>query len=193
MKYFLRTSRLARRAARGFTLIELMIVLAIAGILLGTGVPAVTGLIRSMRLTSAANDLFAGFLLARSEAVKRNTRVALCKSANGVACAASGGWEQGWMVFQDTDNDGSRNDEEPVIWQAPAMHGNIRLSGNMTVAKYVSYAPTGEAKFASSGGFQAGTITACDAAAGSGEARQIIIAAGGRPRVHKTTVQTCGA
>ena len=179
------------RATRGFTLVELMIVLAVAAILLGTAVPAFTGLIRSSALASATNDLFAAFLVARSEAVKRNARVAVCKSANGAACAQSGGWEQGWIVFHDANNNGARDPDERLVWHAQPMSADMRLSGNLTVAKYVSYSPTGETKFAG-GGFQAGTITLCHAAVKGGEARQIIIASGGRPRVQKTRVQKCG-
>ena len=180
----------ARRASRGFTLVELMIVLAVAGILLGTAVPSFTNLLRSTTLTSATNDLFAAFLMARSEAVKRKARVVVCKSSNGTACASAGGWEQGWIIFHDADTNGAREANEKVVWHAQPMSADLRLSGNLTVAKYVSYSPTGETKFAG-GGFQAGTITLCHAGARDGDARQIIIAAGGRPRVQKTRVAKC--
>jgi type IV fimbrial biogenesis protein FimT len=178
------------RRLRGFTLIELLAVLAIASVLLGAGVPALNGLIARTKLTSATNDLFASMIMARSEAAKRHARVAMCKSADGAGCTAAGGWEQGWIVFHDTNNDGLHQAGEEIVWRAPALSKDVRLSGNLNVAKYVSYAPTGETKLAG-GAFQAGTITLCNQSLKREEARQIVISASGRPRVQKTQVAEC--
>ena len=70
------------------------------------------------------------------------------------------------------------------------MPEDLRLSGNLNVAKYVSYTPTGEARLAS-GGFQAGTITLCNPSLQREEARQIVISSVGRPRVQKAQVAQC--
>ena len=178
------------RQSRGFTLVELLVVIAIAGILTGIAAPSMSGLLRSVKLTSATNDLFASLMMARSEAVKRNSRVALCKSSDGVSCVATGGWEQGWIVFHDINNNGTHESGEEVVMRAQALSTDLRLSGNLNVAKYVSYSPTGVAKLVS-GGFQAGTITLCNESADSGEARQIILSSAGRPRVQKTHIPSC--
>ena len=180
----------ARNAVRGFTLIELLIVLAIASILAGTALPSFSGLIRSVRLSSATNNLFSSILLARSEAAKRRARVALCKSLDGKTCAVSGAWEQGWIVFHDANNNGSRDASEQIVERVAAMPAGMRVSGNLNVAKYVSYAPTGETKMAS-GAFQAGTVTVCNVSSKAGDARQIVISAVGRPRVQKSRIATC--
>src|SRR3569832_1420828 len=82
-----------RRASRGFTLVELLIVLAIASVVLGAGIPSFANFIRSVKLTSATNDFFASIIMARSEAAKRRSRVAMCKSSDGNTCAVAGGWE----------------------------------------------------------------------------------------------------
>jgi type IV fimbrial biogenesis protein FimT len=179
-----------RRAQRGITFIELMIVLVIAGILMGTAVPSFMGVIRSTKLTNSANDLFASLTLARSEAAKRHDRVALCKSADGKSCAMTGGWEQGWIVFHDANDDGKREDDEQVVSRVDPLPKDMRLSGNLNVSKYVSYAPTGETKLAS-GAFQAGTITLCNVASGKEDARQIVLNSIGRPRVQKARVSSC--
>lgn len=179
-----------RRALRGLTSIELMAVIAIAGILFGAGIPSFLGAIRSARLTSAANGLHASLVLARSEAAKRHARVALCKSADGAGCAAAGGWEQGWIVFHDANNNGARDAGETIVSRVDPLPKDLRLSGNLNVARYVSYAPTGETKLAS-GAFQAGTITLCNASSGSEDARQIVLNAVGRPRVQRTRVPGC--
>lgn len=178
------------RRLRGFTLVELACVLAITAILVGAGAPAFMGLIRKTELTSATNDLFASLLLARSEAAKRRTRVALCKSADGATCATAGGWEQGWIVFHDTNDNGTHEGGEEIVMLVQALPKDLRLAGNMNVAKYVSYAPTGEARL-SSGGFQAGTITLCNESGMREEARQIVINSTGRPRVQKAQVADC--
>jgi type IV fimbrial biogenesis protein FimT len=184
------TSFSGRACQCGFTLIEVLIVLAIASVLFGAGVPSLRNIIRSMELTSATNDLFGSLMLARSEAAKHGRRVALCKSSNGVTCATSGGWEQGWIVFHDTNNNGVHDAGEEIVMRAQALPADMRLAGNLNVAKYVSYAPTGETKLAS-GAFQAGTITLCNQSGARENARQIIISSSGRPRVQKTQVASC--
>ena len=180
----------AHLVARGFTLIELMIVLAVASVLLGAAVPAMTSTIKSVQLSSASNELLAGLFLARSEAIKRNGRGVICKSADGATCTASGGWEQGWLVFHDANNDGSRDAGEAIVKQAQPLAGDLRVNGNLSVARYISYGADGGTRFAS-GGFQAGTITLCVRSADAGEARQIIVSSSGRPRVQKSRVEHC--
>jgi len=179
-----------RELARGFTLVELLMVVAIIAILCGASVPAMTNLIRSAALTSATNDLFASFTLARSEAVKRNSRVVVCKSNNGASCATAGGWEQGWIVFHDSNNNGTRETGEHLVQHTQALSSDLRLSGNLNVSRYVSYAASGSAKL-SSGAFQAGTITLCNVSTRATDARQIIMNSSGRPRVQKTPVASC--
>ena len=186
---FIRTP--ARKASRGFTLIELLIVIAVLAVLVGVGVPSLKSMVRSVELSSASNDLLAGFLMARSEAIKRHSRVVICKSSDGVVCAASGGWEQGWLVFHDANNNGMREEGEAIMQRQQALSGNLRVTGNLTVARYISYAPNGATKLVG-GGFQAGTITLCNHSADSGPARQIILSSAGRPRVQKTQVEMCG-
>ena len=73
-----------KRAQPGFTLLELMVVLAIAGVLMAIGIPAMGDFIRNCRITSAANDVMAALHFTRSEAIKRRMPVTLCTSANAV-------------------------------------------------------------------------------------------------------------
>lgn len=180
----------SRWVARGLTLIELMTVLAVAAVLLGAGMPATIATIRSVQLSSASNQLLAGLFLARSEAIKRNGRGVICKSADGATCTASGGWEQGWLVFHDANNDGSRDADEAILQHVQALAGDLRVTGNVSVSRYISYGADGGTRFAS-GGFQAGTITLCARSADPGDARQIIVSSSGRPRVQKTRVDQC--
>jgi type IV fimbrial biogenesis protein FimT len=173
----------------GFTLVEVMAVVAIAAILIGAAVPPLAELIRSAQLTSATNDMFADMMLARSEAIKRNSRVVLCKSADGTACVTAGGWEQGWIVFHDINNNGVRDGAEEVLSRGHPLSKDLSITGNQNVSRYVSYAPTGTTKLVN-GGFQAGTITLCEHLAAAA-ARQIILSSVGRPRVQKAPAGVC--
>lgn len=176
-------------ASRGFTLVELLMVLCVAGILLTLAVPSFGRIISSSKLTAASNALLSSMYLARSEAIKRHGRVALCKTSDGNACAASGGWEQGWIVFSDTNSNGVRDSDEPIIERIQPLT-TIRVTGNSPVAKYVSYVATGSTRLIG-GGLQAGTVTVCAEPGTSDEARQIIISSVGRPRIQKVSASVC--
>lgn len=86
---------------RGFTLIELMTVIAVLGVALAIGVPSFSGLLQDNRLVSHLNSLSSTLSLARSEAIKQNARAVVCGSTNGTTCNAVGAWEQGWIAFID--------------------------------------------------------------------------------------------
>lgn len=100
-----RTSRIDQgsrglgRGLAGFTLIEVMVTVAVLAILAAVALPAMAGLINNNRLASQANDLVADIHLARSEAVRRNRIITLCRTTDGSTCAAANGrWNQ-WLVF----------------------------------------------------------------------------------------------
>ena len=174
----------------GTTLLELMVVLSIAGILLAIGIPAFNHLAHSIRLTSATNELVSSLHLARSEAIKRNSRTVMCMSATGTSCAASGGWQQGWLVFHDVNNNAVLDAGETVILTRQAQPAGLLLTGNTPVSKYISYSPNGATKLIS-GAFQAGTLTLCNESAVSGAAREVVVSNTGRPRTVKVTLASC--
>jgi type IV fimbrial biogenesis protein FimT len=95
--------RISARQARGFTLIELMIVLVIVAVILVIGVPSYNTLALRAKLKSYANEVVASAMTARSEAIKRNAPVRLCTSSNGTECAGGGDWDQGWVVIDPND------------------------------------------------------------------------------------------
>ena len=92
-----------RRAACGFTLVELLVSVAIAAILISIAAPSYVALTNPNRLATQANDILGGLMIARSEAIRLNQRVVFCRSDDGSTCsAATDGW-RGWLVFADTD------------------------------------------------------------------------------------------
>jgi type IV fimbrial biogenesis protein FimT len=138
---------------RGFTLWELMIAVAVAGIVLGFGVPSFQEFMRNNAMTSAVNDLVAGVLLARAEAVKRQVPVALCTSsapnANPPSCAATS--SGGFIVFVDENGNGVLTDStdgnaavdagETVLLRRAAPGGTIVVS--LAGGHYISYGTNG--------------------------------------------------
>lgn len=178
------------RRDRGLTLIELLVVLVLLVVLQGLAVPAMSPMVDDVRVHSAAQALHGSLRLARSEAIKRSGRVVLCKSASGMVCAYSGGWEQGWIVFHDRNNNGALDADEALLLREPALAASLRLTGNGRVQSYVSYTPLGNAQTVD-GAFQTGTLTACRLSPTATSGRQVVISGSGRVRTQKTTLTSC--
>jgi type IV fimbrial biogenesis protein FimT len=91
------TTYCRRRRSAGFTMVELLVTIAIATILTTLAVPSFSGLIASQRAKTAASELFASFLAARSDAIKLN--------ANVTVSPLAGGWNQGgWQILDSANN-----------------------------------------------------------------------------------------
>lgn len=174
----------------GFTLIETLVVMGIASVLIAMAAPSLQSVADSMRLTAASNSFLAHLYLARSEAIKRNGRVVVCKSSDGMACSITGGWDQGRLVFHDANNNGLLDAGELVLAVEERLHPDLRMSGNTMVSRYVSFDPSGTTRLVG-GGFQAGTVTLCRRSLERREARLIVLNALGRPKVQKARVDGC--
>jgi len=177
--------------ARGFTLIELMVTIAIAAVLAGLAAPSFRQLIVNNRLKAHTSALHTSLLQARSEAIKRNSRVVLCKSSDGATCATAGDWQQGWVVFADADNDAQIDAGELVIQKVAALSGDFVLKGDGNLADYVSYSSTGATKLKASDNFQTGTFSLCQLGVAGGNARQIELFATGRLSIGQAAAATC--
>jgi len=91
--------------SHGFTLVELMVTLAIAAIVMALGVPSFQGMMRNNRAATHMNEFTSALNLARSEAVKRGQSASLCPSSDQAACTTidTTNWTVGWIVFVDTN------------------------------------------------------------------------------------------
>jgi prepilin-type N-terminal cleavage/methylation domain-containing protein len=147
----------------GFTLWELLVALLVAGILFGIGVPNVMEFQRNSNMSSAANDLVTGILMARAEAVKRQVPVALCLSANPAVAmptclpnAVANNGNVGFIVWVDengdfdaagnpdltdaTDGNAVVDNNELVLMRSVPPADPIQISAN---CGHIAYAPNG--------------------------------------------------
>jgi type IV fimbrial biogenesis protein FimT len=153
-----------KRAANGFTLVELLVAVVIVGIAVSLALPNFSSLVQDTRLSGEANDMLAALNYARSEAVARNTRVTMCPSSdNGKSCANdSNSWKYGWVIFVDAGTVGTIDDGDAVLRVQGAIAG-AKVGASSGLGNFVSYVSNGQTS-ASDGSQQAGTLTLCSVA-----------------------------
>jgi len=153
---------------KGYTLLEVMMALAIAGILLAVGVPGLTSFVKNNRMLAETNGLMTVLKTARSEAMTQRTNVTVCKSNNGTSC--SGNWNEGYIAFLDTNGNGTV-DSETVIMSKAVKADNIIFTYSDGI--FIRFDSRGMALGSS------GTMTFCDDR-GSVYSRGIVIEPIGR-------------
>jgi len=168
----------------GFSLIEVIVTLAIAAIVLSIGVPSFQSYIQNNRQTIAINELATALQLARNSAISRRVAVTLCKSPNAANCiigADSGDWSQGWMMFTNPNGiNGVANLDPDAGEELLRVHGGLRdnatFIGSGPVANQITFIAQGRIN----NGF-GGTITYCDSR-GNTAATALVISVGGQVR-----------
>jgi type IV fimbrial biogenesis protein FimT len=121
------------KTGSGFTLIELMVTIGVAGVLAGIAIPSFKSTIQNNRLTTSANELVTALNLARSEAVKRGLSVTVRKvdSNSSTNLSSTANWEDGWDVFTDADSDGNFESGDVLIRNFTALPNSYTLRGNV--------------------------------------------------------------
>lgn len=153
---------MSTKRTAGFSLVELMVTLAVAGVLLSLAVPSFTEVIRNNRMAVQANDLIAALNYARSEAVKRTTPVRVVASGSD--------WASGWEV---------RLTDETVLRMFPAVSSGMTLAEGAS-ATAITYEGTGRAAPTAS-------FSLCDVQRSGESGRRITLLASGRVNVSNLT------
>ena len=169
------------RRDSGFTLIELMIAIALVAILLATAVPALDDFTNDARQTGAINDFISAIHIARNTAITTNSRVTMCASASGTNCEVTS-WDSGWIVFGDLNSNGSLDAGENIVSASSAAEGLDIQSGEFPAA--LMYRPNGRAMTNAVTG-NSGEFTVCDFR-GDEHAKVILVELSGRPRMSET-------
>ncbi|MFC7299748.1 GspH/FimT family pseudopilin [Herminiimonas aquatilis] len=160
----------------GFSIVELMVILMIAGILMAIAVPSFQSMIQRHRLITATNALFMAVNLTRSEAIHRGIRVDMIPAGDGSQ------WSNGWIIFIDEDNDQRPDTNETVIYSYGGLHRDLRITPSFTDSKvqYIAFNGTGRTRTnANSQTSQSGNWLL---EAGT-QSRKVVINFLGRPRV----------
>lgn len=136
-------------AKRGFTLVELMVTVAVIAIVATIAVPSFNNLIRGSRLTSSANEMVSMLQTARVAAVSKRASVSVCPSSDGATCGALG---RRWIVLSTKEG----------VLRDSVLNGAVTVSSspNLSAAgNKITFTPNG---FSAAGTTPSGTIGLCD-------------------------------
>lgn len=119
---------------RGFTVIELLVVVAILGVLAALAAPSFSETVKRYRVNSIREDLFSSIQWARSEAVRRRAPVTFARITGcGAGLTTVDDWDCGWNAFIDTNNNATLDAAEPVL-RSFIIPTGYRLTHNAAVA-----------------------------------------------------------
>lgn len=156
----------------GFTLVEMIVAVAVFAIVATVALPAIDNFMANGRMSNSVNQLVAELVYAKSEAVKRSATVTLCASGDQATC--SGGWGDGSLAFLDVDADGvvEAADGDEILRRSQGSDPGLTLTATR---RAVTFNPRGTT-------FQTMSVTFCSSNA-SVDGRAIILNQVGRHRL----------
>lgn len=189
-----------KRAIKGFSLPELLLTLVILSFIATLGMPSFQGALRNSRLTSSINELATALGEARSEAIKQNRPVIVCRKATASSstcktASSPDGWEVGWLVFVDANNnkafDGTGDTTACATGNDCLLMNHETLPDNLTLRpsannaiNYIRYQPSGLVSNFGAGG---NSFYLCDISTDStpqpGTAKVLVLNGIGRTRM----------
>ena len=125
--------------ARGFTMIEMLMTIAIAAILMAIAIPSFRYITNANRIAGEMNGLLGDLQLARAEAIKDGHAVTVCQSSDGLSCTTNwNSWQSGWIVFSDPTNVGVYDAGEVYVRKQKAFSGTDTFvaSNNISVISF---------------------------------------------------------
>lgn len=177
------------RITRGFTIVELITVLAVVGVISAAGAPAMDNLLKDLRLKSQTQAMVESMYFARTEAVKRKVPVLLCRTDDASAATPSCGGEQrtwtgGWLVFASADGNATYDaGTDTLLRVTSAAAPSVEVKSNAVSDEILGFDPDGSTY----GGIATARFAVCDDRGGP-DGRQVNVPPYGRPRTVEGTV-----
>ncbi len=163
----------------GFTLVEVMIIVAVLSIMVALAAPGISNLMDKNAVTSQANELMSNILVARSEAIKRERSIVIRRVS---------GWKDRYRVFVDlnANNDYDDATEKPIIVDNITPNNDITITGNGSFTTFIRFNSRGRAIIPSGSTFSPVTpnndyLTVTK----NGHTRYVCFSVTGRPRVQE--------
>lgn len=173
------------RTSQGFTLIELLVTITIVAVLAVVAVPSFRSVIQRNSVTNDSNLLLSLLTLTRSEAIKRNQQVVMCKTRrtneDNMLCLGGADWKEGVLVFVDNDRDAAFSSGDEIVRLAVPLTGSTDIAAESNIDSGVGYTGTGLLSVPDTLSV-ASAASAFTVTSGS-ESAQVSISPTGRPRV----------
>lgn len=136
-----------RIANSGFSLVELLVVVALLAILAGLAAPSFSGMFEKYRVSTSREAVLASVQLSRSEAIRQGTRVLIArKTACGLTLTVDNDWSCGWTSFADANGNNSKDAGEAMIQDIEPPTGVVVMKNGTVPLAYIAINRYGQAE-----------------------------------------------